>query len=86
VDANGSWLCQLEVGQIRRCEILEERQLPASIEGVPRQTLEYIGPEMPFGKRLVMANLWLFKPLVERKLAASPATNAGIRKTAATIT
>ncbi|HET9786005.1 MAG TPA: M20/M25/M40 family metallo-hydrolase, partial [Pyrinomonadaceae bacterium] len=50
------------------------------------QTLEYIGPEMPFGKRLVMANLWLFKPLVERKLSASPSTNAGIRTTiAATI-
>lgn len=62
---------------------LEEHQMPASIEGVPRQTLEYIGPEMPFGKRLVMANLWLFKPLVERKLSASPSTNAGIRTTTA---
>ena len=62
---------------------LEERQMPASIEGVPRQTLEHIGPEMPFGKRLVMANLWLFKPLVERKLSASPSTNAGIRTTTA---
>jgi carboxypeptidase PM20D1 len=62
---------------------LEERQMPASIEGVPRQTLEYIGPEMPFSKRLVMANLWLFKPLVERKLSASPSTNAGIRTTTA---
>ena len=62
---------------------LQEGQMPASIAGVPRQTLEYIGPEMPFGKRLVMANLWLFKPLVERKLSASPATNAGIRTTTA---
>ena len=62
---------------------LEQRQMPASIEGAPRQTLEYIGPEMPFGKRLVMANLWLFKPLVERKLSASPSTNAGIRTTTA---
>ena len=62
---------------------LEGRQMPASIAGVPRQTLEYVGPEMPFGKRLVMANLWLFKPLVERTLAASPATNAGIRTTTA---
>jgi len=62
---------------------LEQQQMPATIEGVPRQTLEYIGPEMPFGKRIVMANLWLFKPLVERKLAASPATNAGIRTTTA---
>lgn len=62
---------------------LEERQMPASIEGPTRQMLETIGPEMPFGKRLVMANLWLFKPLVERKLSASPSTNAGIRTTTA---
>lgn len=65
---------------------LEERQMPASIEGVPRHTLEYIGPEMPFSKRLVMANLWLFNPLVARKLSASPRTSHGIRtSTAATI-
>ena len=62
---------------------LEKRQMPASVEGVVRQTLEHIGPEMAFGKRLVMANLWLFKPLVERQLAASPSTNAGIRTTTA---
>ena len=62
---------------------LEERQMPASIEGVQRQTLKYIGPEMPFGKKLVMANLWLFKPLVERKLSSTPSTNAGIRTTTA---
>jgi carboxypeptidase PM20D1 len=62
---------------------LEERQIPASIEGVQRQLLDYIGPEMPLGKRLVMANLWLFKPLVERTLSASPSTNAGIRTTTA---
>ena len=40
-------------------------------------------PEMPFDKRLIMANLWLFKPLVERNLAASPSTNHGIRATTA---
>jgi carboxypeptidase PM20D1 len=62
---------------------LEDRQLPASLEGPTRQMLETIGPEMPFGKRVVMANLWLFGPLVERKLSASPSTNAGLRTTTA---
>jgi carboxypeptidase PM20D1 len=62
---------------------LEARQMPASIEGVSRQTLEYVGPEMPFSRRLVMANLWLFRPLVERSLAASPSTNVGVRTTTA---
>lgn len=62
---------------------LEEHQMPVSMEGVPRQMFDYVGREMPFGKRLVMANLWLFKPLVERKLSESPSTNAGIRTTTA---
>lgn len=62
---------------------LEERQMPASLDGVTRQLLEHVGPEMPFGKRLVMANLWLFGPLVVRKLAESPGTNAGVRTTTA---
>lgn len=62
---------------------LEEHQMPASIDGVTRQMFEYLGPEMPLGSRLVMANLWLFKPLVERKLAASPSTNSSIRTTTA---
>lgn len=62
---------------------LEARQRPPSIKGVPRQTLEYVGPEMPFGRRLVLANLWLFGPLVARKLAATPGTNHGVRTTTA---
>jgi carboxypeptidase PM20D1 len=62
---------------------IEERQMPASIDGATRQMLETIGPEMSFGKRLVVANLWLFKPLLERQLSASPSTNASIRTTTA---
>jgi carboxypeptidase PM20D1 len=44
---------------------------------------EYLGPEMPFGKRLVFANLWLFEPLVDRELAKSPSTDAALRTTTA---
>ena len=62
---------------------LEAHPMPASVEGVQRQVLEHLGPEMPFGSRLLMANLWLFAPLVERKLSERPNTNAGIRTTTA---
>ncbi len=62
---------------------LEERQMPAHIQGATRQMLEIVGPEMPFGKRLMMANLWLFGPLVERILSASPGANATVRTTTA---
>jgi carboxypeptidase PM20D1 len=62
---------------------LEKHQMPTSLEGVPAQTLDYLGREMPFGSRLVMANLWLFKPLVERQLSESPKTNWSVRTTTA---
>ncbi len=45
--------------------------------------LEYVGPKMPFGKKVIFANLWLFSPLVERILSRSPEMNAGIRTTTA---
>ena len=65
---------------------LEQRPMPGRLDGVARATFEYLGPEMPFARRLVFANLWLFAPLVEHQLAARPATNAALRTTmAATI-
>jgi carboxypeptidase PM20D1 len=42
-----------------------------------------VGPHMPFAQRLVFANRWLFTPLIERQLAASPTSNALIRTTTA---
>lgn len=62
---------------------LEKHQLPGRIEGPVQQMFEYVGPEMPFAKRMVLANLWLFGWLVERQLAASPITNTMIRTTTA---
>ncbi|HYT53121.1 MAG TPA: M20 family peptidase [Verrucomicrobiae bacterium] len=53
------------------------------LDGPTRRMLEFIGPEMAWSKRLVLANLWLFNPLVRRQLAASPLTNAAIRTTLA---
>jgi len=53
------------------------------LDGPTRRMLEFIGPEMAWSKRLVLANLWLFDPLVRRQLAASPLTNATIRTTLA---
>jgi len=62
---------------------LEENQMPVEITNVTRQMFTYVGPEMPFHRRLVLANLWLFKPLVERQLVRSPATAAIVRTTTA---
>jgi carboxypeptidase PM20D1 len=62
---------------------LEENQMHVSTRGVIGQMFDHVGPEMPFGRKIVLANLWLFRPLVEHQLAASPPTNAAIRTTTA---
>lgn len=65
---------------------LESNPFPAEISGATRELFAHIGPEMPFYRRVVFANLWLFAPLVEHRLQAAPSTNAAIRTTiAATI-
>jgi carboxypeptidase PM20D1 len=62
---------------------LEENQFPEDVGGIPGQMFDYVGPEMTWGMKVVFANLWLFRPLVQRQLAASPGTNASIRTTTA---
>jgi carboxypeptidase PM20D1 len=64
-------------------ERLEDHQMPARLDGATRRSYQYLAPEMPFGPRLILANLWLFAPLVEWQAAADPAANARIRTTTA---
>jgi carboxypeptidase PM20D1 len=56
---------------------------PSQLNGATRQMFEFLGPEMAWTKRLALANLWLFDPLVRKQLASSPFTNATIRTTLA---
>jgi len=62
---------------------LEDSPFPARLSEPIRQMFAFIGPEMPWPKQFVLANLWLFGPLLERQLAQSPLTNAAIRTTQA---
>jgi carboxypeptidase PM20D1 len=55
----------------------------ARLEGPTRQLFDRIGPQFPFVKRAVFANLWLTRALVMRNLEGSPATNAMVRTTTA---
>jgi carboxypeptidase PM20D1 len=65
---------------------LEQNQFPVRLEGPVRQGLEVLAPDMPFASRIFVANLWLFRGLVEKQLARSPETNATVRtNTAATM-
>jgi carboxypeptidase PM20D1 len=75
---------QTAVGVLSRAVTrLEEQPMPARLRGGSRALFDFMGPEMPFGMRLVFANLWLFEPLVVRQLSAQPSTNAAVRTTTA---
>jgi carboxypeptidase PM20D1 len=65
---------------------LEDHPVAGGIRGPFREMLETVGREMPYSRRLVLGNLWLFAPLVERRLAAIPAADTMMRtSTAVTI-
>lgn len=75
---------QTTVGILSRAMArLQDRPLPAALSGPMRELFESIGAESTFPLRAVVANLWLFEPLLLRQLAAEPATNAMIRTTTA---
>lgn len=62
---------------------LEENQMPGGIHPVLRRELETVAPWLPFGQRLMIANLWLFEPYLEARFASDPSGNAMIRTTTA---
>ncbi|MBK5187032.1 MAG: M20/M25/M40 family metallo-hydrolase [Gemmatimonadaceae bacterium] len=62
---------------------LEKNPLPARLDGAAAGMLGQVGREMPLGSRMVMANLWLTRPLVIRMMARAAATNASLRTTTA---
>jgi len=62
---------------------LESHQFASRINGGTAKLFEYLAPAMPLSRRAVLANLWLFRPLVEFHLASKPFTNATIRTTLA---
>jgi len=47
------------------------------------EMLATLGPELPFARRVLLTNLWLFKPLVIRALAASDRSRAFLHTTTA---
>lgn len=62
---------------------LEESRPPAALGPVQRALLERAAPHLPWSRRVVLSNLWLTAPLVERMFADSPASDATLRTTTA---
>ena len=62
---------------------IDDEQLPAAIRGVAGEMFGTLAPEMAGFSRVALSNLWLFGPVVQRQLEASPSTNAMLRTTTA---
>ena len=62
---------------------LDNQPLPGGIAGAAAGMFTAVAPELPFGQRLALSNLWLFKPVVESMLGKGAATNAMMRTTTA---
>lgn len=62
---------------------LQKNPFPSDISGASKQLFDYLGPEMSFGTRMAMANMWLFKPIIIKSLEKSNPGNALVRTTTA---
>jgi len=62
---------------------LEKAQMPLEIRGVAQETFATLAPEMTGLNRVLLSNLWLFRPLVESQLKSAPSANATLRTTTA---
>jgi carboxypeptidase PM20D1 len=62
---------------------LEAEPFPARLDGGVSGLLAYLAPAVPFGKRVVFANQWLFGALIKKSLAATLSGNAALRTTTA---
>jgi carboxypeptidase PM20D1 len=62
---------------------LEQAPMAARLDGPTRQLFDRVGPTFPALQRALLANLWLTRPFVIRRLQDTAATNAMVRTTMA---
>ncbi|AUD04543.1 M20 family peptidase [Spirosoma pollinicola] len=62
---------------------LEHNPFPARLNGGMDQLLSYLASEAPFSKRIILANQWLFGPVIERSIAETKSGSATLRTTTA---
>jgi carboxypeptidase PM20D1 len=63
---------------------LERNQMSTTLDGPLRQSMAAIAPEVSFGPRVALANMWLVSPFAQRYMQRTPEMNALIRTTTAT--
>ena len=60
---------------------LDQQPFPLRLDGGVGDMLDHIGPEMPWLRRMVLANRWLFGPYVKQMLAATDSGRATLQTT-----
>jgi carboxypeptidase PM20D1 len=65
---------------------LDQHPMPGGIQGAAAEMFAAVAPELPFGQRLALSNLWLFRPLVERMLGGKGGATSAMMRTTTAIT
>lgn len=72
------------IGRLGRAlERLESRPMPSALRGPTAMMIDRLTPELEYGPRVVLANMWMFGPLVRTAMAQRPPSDAVIRTTTA---
>lgn len=72
------------VGQLARAiDRLQNAPVPGGLTGVSEEFFDALGRHFTIEKRVIFANRWLFKPVLEGILSGAPSTDAMLRTTTA---
>ena len=77
-------IAETAIGRLAHAiEKIENAPFESRIDGIAKDFLLQLMPDMKFGPRLAIANLWLLEPLVIRSMNAAPASGASLHTTIA---
>lgn len=68
----------------RAIDKIERTPFPGRINNAVQEFFNFVGPELSWEKKVLLANLWLTEAWLKRELAKSPLTDSMIRTTQAT--
>lgn len=72
------------IGRLSRAIVaLEDEPMPASLSGPTEMMMDRLAPHVGFGMKTVLANRWLFGPVMTWVMSKEPPANATIRTTTA---
>ncbi len=75
---------QTAVGRIARAvDRVQSNPVPGGLTGISASFFDTLGRYFSLDRRVIFANRWLFGPVLESTLSASPSTNAMLRTTTA---